>query len=217
MARDDSPPDVVGEPRAGLTIWIIISASLFSAAIALFVAWFVIIRPEAAKRTDTVSVDRFLSGSPNGSTGSATADVAKGQPVPNVTFQRLDGAGTITLAGLLGKPLVLNFWASSCTPCLTEMPLLEHAHATYGDRVTFLGIDTSEGVDAGRAMVRRTGVTYDQASDPQGEHVTHFGAVQLPNTVIVDANGKVTEIHNRAFHDDAELKASIDAALATAK
>jgi thiol-disulfide isomerase/thioredoxin len=204
-------------PGRPLTVWIVLSASIFSLAIALFVAWFVVVRPEQARQPETISVDRFLAGSANGATQGADAAVREGAKVPNVVFERLDGSGAISLAGLAGRPTVVNFWASTCTPCLREMPLLERLHQEYGDRVSFLGVDTSEGADAGRVMVERTGVTYDQASDPQGEHVTHFGATQLPNTVVITADGTVKEIHNRAYGDEAELRRSINAALDTSK
>ena len=118
-----------------------------------------------------------------------------------------------TMVGLIGKPVVMNFWASSCAPCLREMPLFEQLHQEYGNRVTFLGIDTAEGVEAGEAMIAKTGVTYGQGRDPQGEQVVHFGGVQLPHTVFISADGTVTEVHNRVFAGAAELRAAIQTTL----
>ena len=213
MSVDEIAPQQRDGARSRPTVWIIISSTIFSLAIALFVAWFTVIRPETARQPETVNVSRFLSGSANGSTQASTAKVERGKHVANVSFEPMAGTTPVTMAGLIGKPVVLNFWASSCAPCLREMPLFEQLHHEYGDRVTFLGIDTAEGVDAGEAMIARTGVTYAQARDPLGEQVVHFGGVQLPHTVVISADGTVTDIHNRVFAEATELRAAIQRAL----
>ena len=66
-----------------------------------------------------------------------------GQAAPPTTFTAFDGAQR-DLASLKGTPVVLNFWASNCTACVTEMPALEEAHEKYGDKVAFIGLDSAD-------------------------------------------------------------------------
>lgn len=62
-----------------------------------------------------------------------------GRAAPDFALQTLDGQ-PVTLASLRGRPVVLNFWASWCIPCLDEHPLLLQAARALGERVTFLGV-----------------------------------------------------------------------------
>jgi cytochrome c biogenesis protein CcmG, thiol:disulfide interchange protein DsbE len=124
-----------------------------------------------------------------------------GHRVPDASYQGFDGTAA-TLAGLHGRPLVLNFWSATCIPCRTEMPALQRIHHQEGDQVTFLGIDTGDGVTVGRDAARQTGVDYALASDPQSRVAARLGVVALPTTVVVAPNGTVTQVHVGAVAPD---------------
>lgn len=97
-----------------------------------------------------------------------------------------------TLSQLVGKPLVVNLWASTCTVCTTETPALESVARSLGGRVTFVGIDTAdESFAAGLAFVRRYKVTYRQLYDSRAQVADGYGVPGLPVTVFVAADGKV--------------------------
>jgi thiol-disulfide isomerase/thioredoxin len=130
------------------------------------------------------------------------------EDLASLSFSRFDG----TPAGFgeyQGQPLVVNFFASWCEPCKTELPDLQSVHEDVGDRVTFLGIDTKDTLEDGQAMAAAAGLTYDLARDPSGDVVTAVGGVGMPTTVLVSADGDVVASHTGALTAN-ELRAMID-------
>jgi len=100
--------------------------------------------------------------------GSPTVPVLN-TPVPRVDLTNLiSGAEGISDASLQGKAVILNFWASWCAPCQSEMPTLEAAHRALGNRVTFIGVDEQDGRQAATSFLRSVGVTYGNGFDPNG-------------------------------------------------
>lgn len=133
---------------------------------------------------------------------------AVGDKLPSLSFEDLDG-GQVSLEEFAGQPLVINFFASYCTPCVTEMPDFESVHAAIGDQVTFMGIDVGEQADAGRRIVDQTGVTYRIGYDPTGRIMRDLGGVAMPTTVLVTADGTIAQIHSGQLSAD-KLRAAID-------
>lgn len=123
----------------------------------------------------------------------------------------LDG-GTVSLDDFRGEPLVVNLLASWCAPCLAEMPAFERVHRDLADEVRFLGVNLQDPMEDGRAIVERTGVTYDIARDPNGDLFAALGGTAMPTTVLVDPEGNVVEVFSGELSGD-ELAAKIDDAL----
>ncbi len=94
-----------------------------------------------------------------------------------------------------GKPIVLNFWASWCVPCRTEMPLLEGASRRWRGRIEFIGIDTNDPRGAARAFLAKMHVTYPSAFDPNASLAQAYGLFGLPVTVFIAADGRVQGRH----------------------
>ena len=100
----------------------------------------------------------------------------------------------VTLASLRGKPAAINFWASWCEPCHKEAPDLERvAHALHG-RATLVGVDWTDGTQAGRAYLRQYHLTYPNLTDADGATGQDYGLNGLPTTFILDAQGKITDV-----------------------
>lgn len=133
---------------------------------------------------------------------------ATGESVADTTFTLLEG-GSMALGDLGGTPIVLNFFAEWCPPCVTEMPAFEAVHQELGDQVAFVGLDVRDSVDRGREIVERTGVTYAIGRDPSGEIFQSFDAVNMPTTVFIDADGVVVSSHAGALDAD-ELRSIIE-------
>ena len=130
-----------------------------------------------------------------------------GRPASSTTYTTFDG-GTASVAGHTGKPVVLNFWASTCTPCILEMPAFERANQAVGDEVTFVGLAVTDPESMARGLAERTGVTYELGFDPTGEIIRQFGSTTLPTTVFIDANGTIVDTSAGEL-DDAEIRDGI--------
>lgn len=124
-------------------------------------------------------------------------DEIVGVPVaqPFVTF---DGEAANT-AQYLGTPLVVNFFAEWCAPCVAEMPAFETVHRERAGEVAFLGISTQESPDDGRSIIESTGITYDVGRDPDGEMFATFLGTGMPTTALIDANGTVVGVRSGAL------------------
>jgi thiol-disulfide isomerase/thioredoxin len=148
------------------------------------------------------------TGSTAGSDDSSTPRIGLTQIDPNApaapptgTIQGLTGE-PFTFADLEGKPVVVNFFSSTCAPCLKEMPAIEQLHAELGDQVQFVGIDVLDTRSKAQDLVTNTGVTYRTGWDPNGDIVRALNGQALPTTVLIGSDGKVIDAHTGAFTKD---------------
>ena len=127
---------------------------------------------------------------PDGASG-AGARVDVGLPVPQYSALSLAG-DTVSLAGLRGKVVLLNVWATWCHPCRDEIPELQALHERYAARgleLIGVSVDTESADDAIRAFMRDFRMTYPVWRDP-GERVSaQFHIVGVPATFLIDRQG----------------------------
>ena len=111
-------------------------------------------------------------------------------------FDRGETTGTTgSLADYRGRLLVVNFFASYCTPCVTEMPDFEQVHNRLGNDVAFVGVDTLEQEASGGEIIRKTGITYDVLFDKQGQIASSIDLLNMPTTLFVNADGTIAKVH----------------------
>jgi thiol-disulfide isomerase/thioredoxin len=132
-----------------------------------------------------------------------------GQQLPSLSYTTFDGK--TSRLGSPGKPIVINFWSSTCAPCIREMPVIEQVWAESNNGVDFIGLDYVEMAEAGQAMIDRTGITYPVGRDPRGTLLRALGGNGLPYTVVVDPNGRIVAAHSGELTRDA-LQALVDEA-----
>ena len=120
---------------------------------------------------------------------SGITRVAK--PAPEFAMTTFDGV-RFDLAEHIGRPIVINFWASWCVPCRREAGTLEGAwRASREAGVLFVGVDTDDLEADAREFVREFGVTYPNGLDPDGEITVDYGVIGLPVTFFVNREGVI--------------------------
>jgi cytochrome c biogenesis protein CcmG/thiol:disulfide interchange protein DsbE len=140
------------------------------------------------------------SGQPVASTAvvpvAGTRSYPPGTPAPALRLEGLDG-GTVDLAAFRGRPVVVNFWATWCPPCVREFPLLAKAAATHrADHLAVVGVLSRDNPEAARDFVRAHHATWPIALDPTGQTGATWGvAVGLPHTFFLRPDGTLAAHH----------------------
>lgn len=119
-----------------------------------------------------------------------------GEPAPTRSFTTFAG-DTVSLADYVGKPVVLNFWASWCPSCVAEMSAaFRPVQAELGDEITFLGMNIQDDRNLADRLLAETGVEWIAVEDPDGDLYLELGGIAMPFTVYISSEGRVLEKHN---------------------
>ncbi len=114
-----------------------------------------------------------------------------GYAMPDVTLP-LVGGGTLSLASLRGKPVVVNFWASWCTTCLAEAALLGRTERVWRAKgVVFIGMDSSDTDPAAQAFAAKYGMQYRSLADRTGAQTPRWGVTGYPETFFIGRDGRI--------------------------
>jgi cytochrome c biogenesis protein CcmG/thiol:disulfide interchange protein DsbE len=128
----------------------------------------------------------LLRGDADGTQGSLV-----GQPAPAIEAADLDGRAW-TLDDGTGRVTWINFWATSCEPCRTEMPAMQALSEAYGDRLLILGVDWGESQESVTDFTDRYRIDYPILLDPRLENYYRWASTDgLPRHFFVDADGMV--------------------------
>ena len=125
---------------------------------------------------------------------SSAASSAESEPffAPDFTVYDIDG-NPVRLSDFLGKPVVLNFWASWCGPCKSEMPDFNAICEELRGEVVFLMINSTDGmretVETASAFIAEQGYTFPVYYDTDGDASATYGAYSLPTSYFVNAEG----------------------------
>lgn len=123
-----------------------------------------------------------------------------------------DGA-TLTLADFKGKPVLLNFWASWCGPCASEMPDIQSAWEEHGNDVEFVIVNMTdmngETEQSAKAFLAENNYTFPCYFDANNSAATAFGVSSIPQTYLINAEGNIIGAYMGAM-DASVLAQGID-------
>ncbi len=134
-----------------------------------------------------------------------------GQNVP--AFQLTDFEGNVyNTADMHGKVVVINFWASWCQPCAQEAAEMELAFQYYQNRsdVVFLGVDWVDTEPEAKSYLSQYGISYTNGPDLQTKISQIFRITGVPETYILDKQGRLAFVKTGPFDTQAEIQSAID-------
>lgn len=120
---------------------------------------------------------------------------------PDLALPDLRGGPQIRLAAFEGKPVLLNFWASWCGPCVEETPALARFARANPD-ISVVGVAYMDRPEDSRDFLEGKGAEYPQMVDRRGRELGRFGGVGLPTTILIDAKGRVISTVAGGVDDD---------------
>ena len=127
--------------------------------------------------------------------------IKEGVQAPDFTGERIDGT-SITLSELQGKPVIINFGATWCGPCVKEMPAFERLKDDFGDKIGIIAVNCGDDAGTVKDFVEENGYTFPVVLDEEYSISMLYPTNSIPYTVVVDAEGKVTHISTGALDAD---------------
>jgi peroxiredoxin len=126
--------------------------------------------------------------------GGAVQSAAVDQPAPDFKLETLSGE-RIQLSELRGKPVLINFWATWCGPCIEEMPTIEKYYDQYKNDIRVLAVNDDEPLADVEKFVSDQGLTFDILLDPGAKVQSLYRLRGYPTSFIVDSEGIVRVQH----------------------
>lgn len=162
------------------------------------------LEPEALATANAV-----VYGTPPSVAAGMAERLGLGEPAPPFSLDSLTG-DALSLGDFAGRPVLLNFWATWCAPCIEEMPLLAGAAAQFDEQgLAVLLIDVGEELDLVRSFVEERGLDLPVALDMNNETAYAYRVSAYPTSVLIDTAGRVVDVHRGAFTDGDMLRQAL--------
>lgn len=161
----------------------------------------------AENETDSEETEDSQTSSEETDSGENAAETA-----PDFTMTDASGE-EVKLSDFFGKPVILNFWASWCGPCKSEMPHFEDAYQKYGEDINFVIVNLTDGaretVENASDFIEEQGYTFPLYFDTNTEGAMTYGTYSIPVTYFIGADGVPVAQANGAL-DAATLQKGLD-------
>ena len=131
------------------------------------------------------------------------------KPAPQFQFTNNSGQ-LISLSDLQGKPVLINFWASWCSPCRQEMPYIQQIYNEWQEKgLVLLAINIGESASQAAEFMRSQGLSFPVLLDPEGEIAGQYGVRAIPTSFFIDKDGIIQDMKVGAFHSKAEIESGL--------
>lgn len=137
-----------------------------------------------------------------------------GALAPNFRLETLDGEEML-LSDLRGQPVFINFWATWCFFCISEMPAIQNLATEYGNNAIMLGVNVAEPVEDAETFATNFEITYPLVLDSDREVTEAYQVRSMPTSVFVDANGVIQAFGFGAMFPD-QIRENLDPLVAEA-
>jgi peroxiredoxin len=129
-----------------------------------------------------------------------------GKPAPDFQFGGPDEQ-PVSLSDLQGSPVLLNFWATWCGPCVHEMPYLQQVWDEWQTRgLVLLAVNIMESSSKVQSFMQSQGFTFPVLLDSNGAIAYQYGVGPIPTTFFIDSSGVIQEVREGAFPNAAAIE-----------
>lgn len=154
-------------------------------------------QPQAGQSGDSASPQQSatepVAQNNNVNSNPPAADTT-GTPATDFTVYDANG-NAVSLSSLFGRPIVLNFWASWCSPCKSEMPHFQSAYESFGSKVQFVMVNLTDGQketqSSANKYINSQGYTFPVYYDTSQSAVNAYSVYNIPQTYFISASGRV--------------------------
>jgi thiol-disulfide isomerase/thioredoxin len=160
----------------------------------------------AGRNERALAVQKHQAGIADCPTSDANVAVVKGG-LPDVVLDCLGGGRSVRLAGLRGRPLMINVWAQWCPPCRAEAPFISEVAADNRTAMVILGVDFVDPLpDKAIEFARISGWRYPQLTDPDKMLSAPLQITGPPWTIFVRADGTVAYRQSGGFTSAGQIR-----------
>jgi cytochrome c biogenesis protein CcmG/thiol:disulfide interchange protein DsbE len=144
-----------------------------------------------------------------GCAADSAQSLQPGKPAPDFQFQTPEEQST-SLSDLKGKPVLINFWATWCGPCVHEMPFIQQVYEEWqGEELVLLAINIGESSSQAAEFMRSYGFSFPVLLDTNKEVARVYNIQYIPTTFLIDKEGIIQGIKVGAFQSKAEIESGL--------
>jgi cytochrome c biogenesis protein CcmG/thiol:disulfide interchange protein DsbE len=141
-----------------------------------------------------------------GCNGGTSQDSLVGQPAPDFKFHVTEEQ-SVSLSDLQGSPVLLNFWATWCGPCASEMPYLQQVYDAWQEKgLVLLAINIGESYSEVEDFMQSRGLSFPVLLDSEGLIALQYGVSSIPSTFFIDSQGIVQHVQVGFFRSVADIE-----------
>ena len=118
--------------------------------------------------------------------------------LPKMSLKMLNGKSTNISSFLEDGPILINFWATWCAPCIKEMKYLDKFNKIYGEsgfQIVSINTDTPRSLSKVKSFVKSRGYSFEVLTDPKSEFIRKVGGKVLPYLLLVNTDGTIFKRH----------------------